>query len=61
LRVSARFLVFRRQAILLEAFHLQRTRFERIAERKLRNRQRAADGNVDIDGSDLRPGNDRHR
>jgi hypothetical protein len=45
----------------VEAFHLQRTRFERIVERKLRNRQLAIDGNVDIDGRDLRPGNDRRR
>jgi len=38
----------------LEAYHLQRTRFERIAERKLRNRQLTDDGNVQIDGRDLR-------
>jgi uncharacterized protein DUF1488 len=38
----------------LEAYHLQRTRFERIAERKLRNRQLTADGNVEINGRDLR-------
>lgn len=37
-----------------EAFHLQRTRFELIAERKLRRRQLADDGNVDITGRDLR-------
>ena len=38
----------------LEAFHLQRTRFEMIAERKLRRRQLADDGNVEITGRDLR-------
>jgi hypothetical protein len=38
----------------LEAYHLQRTRFERIAERKLRNRQLTDDGNVEISGRDLR-------
>ena len=38
----------------LEAFHLQRTRFEMVAERKLRRRQLADDGNVEITGRDLR-------
>lgn len=38
----------------VEAFHLQRTRFERIAERRLRQRQLADDGNVEITGRDLR-------
>ena len=38
----------------LEAYHLQRTRFERIAERKLRQRQLTGDGNVEITGRDLR-------
>jgi hypothetical protein len=38
----------------LEAYHLQRTRFERIAERKLRNRQLTDDANVEITGRDLR-------
>ena len=38
----------------LEAFHLQRTRFELIAERTLRNRQLTDDGNVEINGRDLR-------
>jgi hypothetical protein len=38
----------------VEAYHLHRTRFERIAERKLRNRQLTADGNVEITGRDLR-------
>lgn len=39
----------------LEAYYLQRTCFERIAERKLR-RQLTDDGNVEITGSDLREG-----
>jgi Protein of unknown function (DUF1488) len=38
----------------LEAYHLQRTRFERIVERKLRNRQLTDDGNIEITGRDLR-------
>jgi hypothetical protein len=38
----------------LEAYYLQRTRFERIAERKLRRRQLTEDGNVEITGRDLR-------
>jgi hypothetical protein len=38
----------------LEAFHLQRTRFELILERKLRRRQLTDDGNVEITGRDLR-------
>jgi hypothetical protein len=38
----------------MEAFHLQRTRFEMIAERKLRRRQLTEDGNVEITGRDLR-------
>jgi hypothetical protein len=35
----------------IEAFHLQRTRFEMIAE--LRRRQLADDGNVEVTGRDL--------
>ena len=38
----------------LEAYYLHRTPFERIAERKLRNRQLTDDGNVEIAGRDLR-------
>ena len=38
----------------LEAYHLQRTRFERIAERKVRYRQLTDDGNVEINGRELR-------
>lgn len=37
----------------MEAFHLQRTRFELIVERKLRRRQLSDDGNVDITGRDM--------
>ena len=38
----------------MEAFHLQRTRFEIVVERKLRRRQLTDDGNVEITGRDLR-------
>jgi hypothetical protein len=38
----------------LESYHLQRTRFELIAERKLRHRQLTDDGNIEITGRDLR-------
>jgi hypothetical protein len=38
----------------LKAYHLQRTRFERIVERKLRRRRLTDDGNVEITGPDLR-------
>jgi hypothetical protein len=41
----------------LEAFHLQRTRFELVVERKLRRRQLTDDGNVEITGRDLREDN----
>jgi hypothetical protein len=40
----------------LEAYHLQRTRLELVAERKLRRRQLTEDGNVEITGRDLREG-----
>jgi hypothetical protein len=40
----------------LEAYYLQRTRFEMIAERKLRRRHLAEDGNVEITARDLREG-----
>jgi Protein of unknown function (DUF1488) len=40
----------------VEAYYVHRTRLERIAERKLRNRQLADDGNVEITGRDLREG-----
>jgi hypothetical protein len=40
--------------VCLEAFHLQRTRFELVVERKLRRRQLTEDGNVEITGRDLR-------
>ena len=45
----------------VEAYHLQRTRFERIVERKLRQRQLAEDGNVEISGRDLREGGGSQR
>jgi hypothetical protein len=38
----------------VDAYYLQRTRFESIAERKLRRRQLAEDGNVEISGRDFR-------
>lgn len=38
----------------MEAFHLQRTRFEIIVERKLRRRQLTEDGDIEITGRDLR-------
>jgi Protein of unknown function (DUF1488) len=38
----------------VEAFYLQRTRFESIAEPKRRRRQVTEDGNVEISGRDLR-------
>jgi hypothetical protein len=38
----------------VEAFFVQRTRFESIAERKLRRRQLTEDGNVEISGRNLR-------
>jgi Protein of unknown function (DUF1488) len=38
----------------LEAYHLQRSRFELVAERKVRRRQLTDDGNVEITGRDLR-------
>jgi hypothetical protein len=38
----------------MEAYYVQRTRFDSIAERKLRLRQLTEDGNVEISGRDLR-------
>jgi hypothetical protein len=38
----------------VEAYYLQRTRFERVAEAKLRRRLLTEDGNVEITGRDLR-------
>jgi hypothetical protein len=38
----------------VEAFFLQRIRFEGVAERELRRRQLTEDGNVEISGRDLR-------
>jgi hypothetical protein len=39
----------------LAAFHLERSRFERAAEDKIRRRELSADGNVELTGRDLRP------
>jgi len=44
----------------VETYHLYRTQLERVAERKLRRRQLAGDGNVDITGRDLREGDLRN-
>src|SRR5471030_1014229 len=38
----------------VEGYHLHRTRFEQIAERKVRRRQLTEDGNVEISGRDVR-------
>jgi hypothetical protein len=38
----------------VEGYHLHRTRFEQIAERKVRRRQLTEDGNIKISGRDLR-------
>jgi hypothetical protein len=38
----------------VEGYHLHRTRFEMIVERRLRRRQLTDDGNVEITGRDLR-------
>jgi hypothetical protein len=40
----------------VEAYYLQRTRFESIVEGKLRRRQLTEDGNVEINGRDLLEG-----
>jgi hypothetical protein len=45
----------------LEAYHLHRTRFELIAERKVRRRRLTDDGNVEITGRDLREREDQIR
>jgi hypothetical protein len=38
----------------VEAYYLQRTRFESIAERKIRRRQLTDNGNIEISGRDRR-------
>ena len=43
----------------LEAYYLHRTRLERIAERKIRQRQLTDDGDIEITGRDLREREDR--
>jgi Protein of unknown function (DUF1488) len=45
----------------VETYYLQRTRFESIAERKIRRRQLTDDGNVEISGRDLRDGTGSRR
>ena len=40
----------------VEAYYLQRTRFEIVVERKIRQRQLTEDGNIEITGRDLREG-----
>jgi hypothetical protein len=40
----------------IETYHLNCTSFEPVVERKLRRRQLAEDGNVEITGRDLRNG-----
>ena len=40
----------------VEAYYLQRIRFESIAERKIRRRQLTQDGNVEISGRDFARG-----
>jgi hypothetical protein len=52
-RVFQRLLPERR---CVEAYYLQRARFESIAERKLRRRQLTEDGNVEISGRDVGEG-----
>ena len=54
-------MVFRRmlgQAVspetCLEHYHLHRTNFERAVEEKLRRRELDSDGNVELEGRDLR-------
>ena len=38
----------------IEVYHLQRTEFERAAEEKLRRRELADNGNIELTGRDLR-------
>jgi hypothetical protein len=42
--------------VVRRGYYRQRTRFETIAERKLRRRQSVEDGNVEISGRDRREG-----
>ena len=44
----------------LEAYHLQRTRFERAVEAKLKRKELADDGNVELATRDLRHVEARH-
>jgi hypothetical protein len=45
----------------IEIYHLQRTHFERAAEEKLRRRELAEDGNIELTGRDFRRGGRRSR
>jgi hypothetical protein len=45
----------------VEIYHLERTRFELLAERKLRQRRLTEDGNVEITGHDFRGAETRCR
>ena len=40
--------------LCIEAYHLDRARFERAAERKIERRQLTADGNIELTLKDLR-------
>jgi hypothetical protein len=40
----------------VEAYYMQRMRFESVVERKIRRRQLTEDGNIEITGRDLRDG-----
>jgi len=40
----------------IEAYYMQRTRFESVVERKIRRRQLTEDGNIEITGRDFREG-----
>jgi hypothetical protein len=43
-----------RPELCIEAYHLDRARFERAAQRKIETRQLTADGNVELTLKDLR-------
>ncbi len=45
----------------IELYHLQRTEFERAAEEKLKRRELADDGNIELSGRDLRRNSSRSR
>lgn len=43
----------------IESYHLHRTRIERAVEAKVRRRELAEDGNLDLTGRDLARGSER--